>query len=48
MVVMPDTEQTPALVASAANVTGRPELAVAPSVYGVPPTTAEAGGTELN
>jgi hypothetical protein len=44
--VEPETVQTPALLASAVNVTGRPELAAAAMLY-VEPTTSPPGGVEL-
>ena len=44
--VEPETVQTPALVKSVVKVTGRPELAVAETVYGEP-MTAPPGGVEL-
>ena len=35
--VEPETVQTPALLAAAEKLTGRPELAMAETVYGAPP-----------
>ena len=45
--VEPDREQTFALPAATANVTPRPDEAVAETVYVAPPTTALAGGVEV-
>jgi len=43
--VEPETVQTPALLASAENATGRPELAVAETAYVDPPAVAPLGAT---
>ena len=45
--VDPETEHTPALPADRVNETGRPELAVAVTVYGAPPTRALGGGDDV-
>ena len=40
--------QAPALPADVEYVTGRPELAIAASTYGAPPTTGAGGGGDVN
>ena len=45
--VAPDTVQMPALLGAAANVTVRPDVAVAETVYAGSPTSALEGGIEL-
>ena len=46
--VEPEIEQTDAALASIVNVTARPEVAVAVTVYVGPPTAAKAGAVEVN
>jgi hypothetical protein len=46
--VAPETVQTPALLAAALKLTGRPELAVAEMAYDGPPTTAPLGAVDVN
>src|SRR3954447_1139438 len=46
--VEPEIEHTDVAVASIVNVTGRPELAVAVTVYVGPATTAPAGAVDVN
>ena len=45
--VTPKTAQMPALLGDAVNVTGRPEVAVADTVYAGSPANAPAGDVEL-
>ena len=45
--VVPDKVQIPALLGAAANVTARPDDAVAETVYVGPPTVAFPGGVEV-
>ena len=45
--VAPDTVQMPALLGDAANVTVRPDVAVADTVYAGSPMSALEGGAEL-